>query len=49
MNINLNNTMPQGLGTRSLFVNYIPSPLTVTGSRLFYRPEKPWNLSSLKF
>jgi o-succinylbenzoate synthase len=45
----LNTTLPQGLGTGSLFANNIPSPLTVTGSRLFYRPEKAWNLSSLKF
>ncbi|MEX0987256.1 MAG: o-succinylbenzoate synthase [Bacteroidales bacterium] len=45
----LNTTQPQGLGTGSLFANNLPSPLTVTGSRLIYRPEKSWNLSSLKF
>jgi o-succinylbenzoate synthase len=45
----LETSLPQGLGTGSLFANNIPSPLTVTGSRLFYRPEKPWNLSPLKF
>ena len=45
----LNTTLPQGLGTGSLFSNNVPSPLTVTGSRLFYQPEKTWNLSSLKF
>ncbi len=45
----LKTTLPQGLGTGSLFANNITSPLTVTGNRLFYRPDKPWNLSSLKF
>jgi len=45
----LDTALPQGLGTGSLFANNIPSPLTVTGSRLFYRPEKPWDLLSLKF
>ncbi|MCA1747017.1 MAG: o-succinylbenzoate synthase [Bacteroidales bacterium] len=45
----LNTSLPQGLGTGSLFANNVPSPLTVTGSRLFYRPEKSWNLLSLKF
>jgi O-succinylbenzoate synthase len=44
----LDTTLPQGLGTGSLFANNIPSPLTVTGSRLFYLPEKAWDLSTLK-
>ncbi len=45
----LNTNLPQGLGTGSLFANNVPSPLTVTDSRLFYRPEKTWNLSTLRF
>lgn len=42
-------SMPQGLGTGTLFSNNLPSPLQMEGERLFYRPEKSWDLKSIQF
>lgn len=39
--------MPQGLGTGTLFVNNIPSPLTVEGQYLRYDVATDWDLSVL--
>ncbi|MEN1785260.1 MAG: o-succinylbenzoate synthase [Bacteroidota bacterium] len=38
----LDNSMPQGLGTGSLFTNNIPSPLEVDAGQLFYRKHLSW-------
>lgn len=38
----LNSSIPQGLGTGSLFVNNFDSPLDVTKGRLHYNRQKPW-------
>lgn len=43
----LNNKMPQGLGTGQLYTNNFDSPLTLVGDRLFYNPEKRWQLNTL--
>jgi o-succinylbenzoate synthase len=40
----LNNPLPQGLGTGSLYSNNIPSPLLVENGFLHYKPETPWQL-----
>jgi len=45
----LKNTMPQGLGTGSLFTNNIASPLEVKKGAIFYNNDKNWNLSELDF
>jgi len=37
----------QGLGTGRIYRNNIPSPLEMEGDRLWYRPEKKWDLSSI--
>lgn len=39
--------LPQGLGTGQLYVNNIPSPLTLRGDRLMYNPGKKWHLSAI--
>lgn len=44
----LDNPLPQGLGTGSLFSNNFPSPLEVREDRLFHLHEKNWDLSQLK-
>src|SRR5699024_12527688 len=44
-----NTLMPQGLGTGSLYVNNIPSPLEVIGENIRYNPNKQWDLNSLNF
>ncbi len=36
-------TMPQGLGTGSLYLTNINSPLTLNEEKLFYDPIKKWN------
>ncbi|MCB0398733.1 MAG: o-succinylbenzoate synthase [Winogradskyella sp.] len=41
----LNNTMPQGLGTGSLFTNNFASPLTVKNGTLQYDINKNWNFN----
>ncbi|GGE44649.1 o-succinylbenzoate synthase [Psychroflexus planctonicus] len=38
----LQNEMPQGLGTGSLYTNNIPSPLEVKGEKLWYNPQLKW-------
>ncbi|MBU1013731.1 MAG: o-succinylbenzoate synthase [Bacteroidetes bacterium] len=43
----LNNPMPQGIGTGKLFSNNIPSPLQIKDAKLFYLPEKNWNLNQI--
>jgi len=40
----LNNTMPQGLGTGSLYTNNFDCPLTVTKGQLWYRNDLEWNI-----
>jgi len=37
--------MVQGLGTGRIYRNNIPSPLEMEGNRLWFRPEKEWDLS----
>ncbi len=39
----LNNSLPQGLGTGSLFVNNIESPLEVRKGKLLYNNNLEWN------
>lgn len=39
----LNNTMPQGLGTGTLFTNNIKSPLKVANGALSYTDHNAWN------
>lgn len=38
-------TMPQGLGTGSLYTNNIPSPLQVKQGNLYYNPQEKWDFS----
>lgn len=40
-------TMPQGLGTGSVYINNIASPLLAERGALHFRPEVGWDLSSL--
>ncbi|AWX45927.1 o-succinylbenzoate synthase [Flagellimonas maritima] len=40
----LKSKMPQGLGTGSLFINNIDSPLDVADGKLFYRKTKNWEI-----
>ncbi|MEP2278055.1 o-succinylbenzoate synthase [Maribacter sp.] len=44
----LNNKMPQGLGTGSLFTNNIDSPLEVDNGGLFYNISKKWNTNLIE-
>lgn len=44
----LNNKMPQGLGTGSLYTNNITSPLQVIGEDLYYKSGTSWDTTSLK-
>jgi o-succinylbenzoate synthase len=41
----LKTTMPQGLGTGSLFTNNISSPLRVEKGQLWYNPAVNWNIN----
>jgi o-succinylbenzoate synthase len=41
----LNNPLPQGLGTGSLFTNNIDSPLVVKSGNLYYDKTKKWSFS----
>lgn len=43
----LNAKNEQGLGTGQLFTNNFDSPLEIEGERLWYRPEKEWQLEDL--
>ena len=45
----LNNPMPQGLGTGQIYTNNIESPLTISGGKLYYRPDKDWDLSFMEW
>jgi O-succinylbenzoate synthase len=38
----------QGLGTGALYTNNIASPLEMSGEKLWYRPEKGWDLNALE-
>jgi len=40
-------SMPQGLGTGSLFNNNIPSPLEVRGEKIYYDPKTNWDINSI--
>jgi len=42
---NLNNPMPQGLGTGGLYTNNFEAPLEVENGKLWYRPNKSWNFN----
>ncbi|WP_423819391.1 o-succinylbenzoate synthase [Salinimicrobium sp. TIG7-5_MAKvit] len=42
---NLNNLMPQGLGTGGLYTNNFEAPLEVENGKLWYRPNKSWNFN----
>lgn len=44
----LNNPLPQGLGTGSLFTNNFESPLTVANGGLYYDKEKMWQQNLIK-
>ena len=44
----LNTTMPQGLGTGSLFTNNIGSPLQVAEGKLFYRQSNVWDMDLIQ-
>lgn len=43
----LENPMPQGLGTGSLFTNNINSPLQAGAGKLRYRPEADWEIEKI--
>jgi L-alanine-DL-glutamate epimerase-like enolase superfamily enzyme len=42
----LNNPMAQGLSTGSLYNGNIPSPLYLFGEKLYYDPDKKWDLAA---
>jgi len=44
----LQTTMPQGLGTGSLFTNNIESPLKVKKGKLFYRQPNVWDMDLIQ-
>lgn len=44
----IDNTMPQGLGTGSLFVNNFESPLQVADGQLFYRNDLSWQTNLIE-
>ena len=44
----LQTTMPQGLGTGSLFTNNIESPLEVSEGKLFYRLANVWDMDLIQ-
>lgn len=44
----LNNPMPQGLGTGSLFTNNFECPLMVKNGHLIYRKDKHWETGLIK-
>ena len=44
----LGTTMPQGLGTGSLFTNNIDSPLEVSKGQIFYRQGNVWNMDLIQ-
>ncbi len=44
----LKNTMPQGLGTGSLYTNNFESPLTVKKGNLYYQRKKNWKTNLIE-
>jgi len=44
----LNNNMPQGLGTGSLYTNNFDSPLEVSKGKLYYRSSGNWNTEEIE-
>ncbi|NOZ03257.1 MAG: o-succinylbenzoate synthase [FCB group bacterium] len=44
----LGDTMTHGLGTGQLYLNNIPSPLTIDSGKLYYKPQSEWDLSVLE-
>jgi o-succinylbenzoate synthase len=44
----LNNGLCHGLSTGALFGNNIPSPLYLSGERLYYDPDTKWDISPLE-
>ena len=42
-----NTTLPQGLGTGSLYTNNIPSPLRVQEGRIIYKGDTPWETNAI--
>ena len=42
---NLNNSLPQGLGTGSLFSNNFTSPLSIKNAKLRYNKNNNWNIN----
>ena len=40
-------SMPQGLGTGSLYFNNIPAPLRVQNAKLYYDLNQSWSFNSL--
>lgn len=45
----LDNPMPQGLGTGSLYTNNVTSPLQVIGEKLYYTDNGRWDTKYVKF
>lgn len=45
----LNNNMPQGLGTGMIYSNNFASPLTIETGKLFYNPNKTWQINMHNF
>ena len=43
----LGNKMPQGLGTGQLYTNNFESPLYISNGRLYYNPDRSWDIASL--
>jgi len=41
----LKNTIAQGLSTGTLYTGNIPSPLYLYGERLYYDPDRKWDLA----
>jgi O-succinylbenzoate synthase len=41
----LNNPIAHGLSTGSMFMGNISSPLYLSGERLYYDPDRKWDLS----
>jgi len=44
----LDNKMPQGLGTGSLYTNNLDSPLTVAKGNLYYKKDKNWKTNLIE-
>lgn len=40
-------TLPQGLGTGTLYANNVNSPLTIEKGELYYNPNKGWEIETL--